>query len=154
MATEIPVKHSARSTVVTACPSAAGMINLTANQNALGAEIDNSAGDQYADFLLKARGVDTFHAGDAILVWFIEAADGTNYEDGATGTGLYPLRQADIAFVLQLVSAQQTIVMQHVSLPNGKFKCLVRAATSHNLTNTADENSLVYYSYNDELVQP
>lgn len=147
-----PVKWSARSNVVTACPSAGGMINLAATSNALGAEIDNTAGDQWGDFQCKCRGQDVFHAGDWIGVWFIAAADGTNYEDGAVGAGLCPLRQPDIIFVVQLNNTQNIITIQHVLLPNCKFKCLVRNVTNHTLTNTADENVITYYSYNDNIV--
>lgn len=150
-----PVKWSALDSVVTGCPSAAGLINLAAGNHALGAERNNSAGTQYAYFDLYVRGADTFHAGDYLSVWFLKAVDGTNYEDGAAGTpGTTPGRAADLVFFVRAVNTQQRITLGPVLIPGCKFKCLVMNNTSHTLTNTADENVLVFYGANDNTVTP
>ena len=150
-----PVKWSALGSPVTGCPSTSGLKNLGNGNHALGAELDNSAGDQYAYFDLYVRGADVFHAGDYVSVWFLKAVDGTNYEDGAAGTpGTTPSRVADLAIPVRLVNTQQRIAVGPVLLPPCKFKCLVQNTTNHAFTNTDNENVLVFYPANDNLVTP
>lgn len=150
---DAPIVWSAVGNEVTACPSAAGLINLTNGNQALGAEIDNThatLGYQYALFRLKCRGADTFHAGDYVSVWFLKASDGTNYEDGAAGTpGTVPARAPDLIFPVRVVSTQQVIDVGPVMIPGCKFKCLVSNTTNHAFTNTAGENVLTMYALTD-----
>jgi len=72
------------------------------------------------ELVLAAPAV-AFTAG-AINVWFIETADGTNYEDGAAA--LIPKRAPDLTFFPQAsISAQRIIV--NALLPVGAFKILM-----------------------------
>jgi hypothetical protein len=144
-----PVKWSARSAVVHAM-SSAQLKNLAAATLVAGTEVDNSAGDQYADFELYCRGADVFHIDDYVSVWFLLKADGTNLEDGAAG--VQPRRSPDLLFAVRAVNTQQRIALQHVLLPNGKFTCLLLSPANHGFTNTDNENALDYYSYNDSVV--
>lgn len=155
MSTDNPVQWSALGGSQTGCPSTSGLKNLGAGNHALGAEIDNSAGYQYAYVDLYVRGADVFHAGDYVSVWFLKAVDGTNYEDGAAGTpGTTPARAADVVFPVRLVSTQQRITLGPVLLPGCKFKCLVQNNTNHGFTNTDNENVLVLFGVNDKTVTP
>lgn len=150
-----PIKWSALGTVVEACPSTSGLKNLGSSYTALGAEIDNSAGNQYGFFQLSVRGADVFHIGDFISVYFLKAVDGTNYEDGSAGSpGTVPSRSAELIFSVRLVNTQQKITIGPVLLPPCKFKCLVVNNTNHGFTNTDNENVLVYYPVNDNIVVP
>jgi hypothetical protein len=63
-------------------------------------------------------------ANTAVVVWLIRQADGTNYEDGATGTD--PARIPDFIFPLRAVSTAQRIVIPNIELPRGLFKALLK----------------------------
>lgn len=150
-----PVQWSALGSLVEACPSASGMRNLGAGNHAVGLEINGTSGSQYAYFVLYARGADVFHDGDRLAVWFLKAADGSSYEDGAAGTpGTTPARAPDLVFPLRLVSTQQRVTLGPALLPACKFKCLVQNKANHALTDTADENRLTYFPFNDNTVTP
>lgn len=145
-----PVKWSALGTVVHALTGVAttGLRNMAAAALILGAEIDNSAGSQYALFDFKVKGADTFHAGDYFSFWFIKAPDGTNYEDGAVA----PARPADVVIPVRLVNTQQRIAVGPVGLPPGKFKVLAQNNTNHLTTDVDNETLLDLYMVNDNLV--
>lgn len=66
----------------------------------------------------------TVAANTAVVVWLVRQADGTNYEDGATGTD--PARMPDIIFPLRAVSTAQRIVIPGIELPRGLFKALLK----------------------------
>lgn len=66
----------------------------------------------------------TVAANTAVVVWLIRQADGTNFEDGATGTD--PARFPDMVFPLRPVSTAQRIVIPNIELPRGLFKALLK----------------------------
>ena len=115
----------------------------------LGNEIDWTADRSiYGLWQLRCRGASAFAASAAIYVWFILAADGTNYEDGAAG--VEPLKAPDIIFPPRAVSTQQNITRERIVFPPSKFKPLVKNAGGVAFTNTNDENQLHYRPYNTE----
>lgn len=148
---DIPTNWSAYGSFTAALASAA-LKNLSATAAALSNEIDNSAGDQYADWHLDVRGADVFHAGDYVSCWFLKCVDGTNYEDGSTTGPVTPARPADLIFPTRAVNTQQKIARDCVRFPQGKFKVLLVNTTNHNFTNTDNENVLSYRTYNDNAV--
>ena len=66
----------------------------------------------------------TVAANTAVVVWLIRQVDGTNFEDGATGTD--PARVPDMVFPLRPVSTAQRIVIPNIELPRGLFKALLK----------------------------
>ena len=71
--------------------------------------------------LVLAAPASAFTAG-AVNVWFIEMADGTNYEDGSAS--LTPKRPPDLTFYPQASVAAQRIIV-NAALPVGSFKILM-----------------------------
>lgn len=107
-----------------------GLDSLANNANALGSEWDNTqgqAGDGYTLCDVEVY-VDSFGgnvtAGGAVLVWFLAAPDGTNYEDG--GAGVTPARPADVVLPLRSGISTAQRVSRRAWLPWGKLKPLVR----------------------------
>lgn len=146
------VKWSAMSTFTECIHGTAStptMKNLAALASVLGVEIDNSGGDLYGIFEVKARGASAFAAGDYLAVYFILSADGTNYEDGSSS--ITPEREPDLVFPVRAVSTQQKITVKNVLLPPCKFKTLLVNNTNQNLTNTDSENVLNYRTYSNEM---
>lgn len=129
--------------------SAPTMKALAAGAAKLGEEIDNTQGNLYGLFELMARGATAFTTGDYIAVYFILAANGTNYEDGSDS--VVPSREPDIVFPLRATAAQQKITAKNVLLPACKFKPLLVNNGSVALTNTNAENALNYRSYSNEI---
>jgi hypothetical protein len=100
--------------------------SLTSGSSVLSAAITiASAGYTRADCELNtAAWSTTIAANTAAVVWLIRQADGTNYEDGASGTD--PARTPDIVFPLRPVSTAQRIVIPNIELPRGVFKALLK----------------------------
>ena len=148
---DYPVKWSALDTFTTIL-SSANLKNLPTLDAVTGSEIDNTAGFQYADFDLYIRFASAPAAGAVVYMWFLQAIDGTNYEDGSgTTTPVLPARQADLTFPVSAVSTQQRIALRMRTLPNGKFKPYFYNPTAVGLTNTDNENILSYRRYNDNV---
>ena len=147
-----PVKWSALDSY-TAILTSANLKNLLTLDAVTGSEIDNTANYQYADFDLYIRFAVAPTAGATVSLWFLQALDGTNYEDGSgTTTPVLPTRQADIVFPVAAVATQQRVTMRMRTLPNGKFKPYFYNSTTQGLTNTDNENILSYRRYNDNVV--
>ena len=124
--------------------------NLSSGSNKLGNEIDNAtAQDQYADFELKVRLQVAPTAGDVVSLWFVQASDGTNYEDGSDT--VTPQKPPDVVFPLRAVTTQQQITRKHILLPATKLKPLIVNDSGQAFTDTDDENVLSYVPYNDEV---
>jgi hypothetical protein len=58
-----------------------------------------------------------------VLIWFLRAPDGTNYEDGDASTT--PARPPDVAFLVRQVTSSQRQARRGL-IPPGTFKVLVR----------------------------
>lgn len=69
----------------------------------------------------------------AILVWFLRAPDGTNYEDG--GTSVQPLRNPDVIFTLRAATAQR--ITKRCKLPPGTIKALLKNDGTGQATNSS-----------------
>jgi hypothetical protein len=62
-------------------------------------------------------------ANTALVIWFLRAPDGTNYEDG--GTSVTPARLPDVVIPLRAVTTAQRVV-RRVAIPPGTFKPLLK----------------------------
>ena len=67
-------------------------------------------------------------AGSALLVWFLQTIDGTNYEDGSSSTT--PVRPPDVVLPFQASTSAQRVTKSGVPLPAGKFKVLAQNSGS------------------------
>lgn len=124
--------------------------NLTSTSRKLGNEIDNaSVQNQYAEWYADLRFASAPAAGAVVEVYFIEAHDDTNYEDGDDSTT--PAKPPAFLIPVRAVTTQQKIVIPYILLPPFKFKPLVINTAGQALTNTDNENRLYYRTYNDEL---
>jgi hypothetical protein len=124
-----------------------GMDALANNGLAISAAFDNTigqAGDGYT--LCDVELVAGFHtsadndasptANTGIPVWFLQAADGSNYEDGGTGTT--PAKLPDVVFPLRAATGLQRIV-RRCALPWGPMKALAKNdGTGKALNNTGN----------------
>lgn len=125
--------------------------NLLNNGQKLGSEINNAASlNQYGLFELQVRGTSAFTAGGYLELYFILAADGTNYSDGDDSV-VPPNGALAGIFSVQSVASQQRLTLWGLVLPPVKFKPLIINKTGQNLTNTDDQNVLRFGAYNDEV---
>jgi hypothetical protein len=157
MATNNPIKWSALATVVNLFAADALKNLAAAGISGLSGEVDNTSGNQYADFVLLWNPVSTPAAGGYISAWLIKADDGTNYET-LLGATLIPQRPADIIFPIGSEAASahaaQRITVGPKVLPACKFKVVVQNNTSVANENTTSASLLDMYAYNDNLVTP
>lgn len=105
-----------------------GLNSLANNALAISAAFDNtvgSTGDGYmlCDLELVVTYGTNPTANTAVSVWFLLSQDGTNYEDGGTGTT--PARAPDVVFPL-LVSTSAQRIIRRVMLPWGLIKFLLK----------------------------
>ena len=124
--------------------------NLANSARVLGNEIDNATDrNQYADWHVDLRFAVAPAAGSVVEVYFVEAHDGTNYEDGDSSTT--PAKSPAFIVPVRAVATQQKIVVPYILLPPFKFKPLLLNSSGQALTNTDNENRLYYRAYNDEV---
>lgn len=105
------------------------MNGLANNALAIGSAFDNTigqTGDGYTMCdveLITGTWSVAPTASTCISLWFIQAPDGTNYEDGDASTT--PAKIPDVIFPLRAVTTAQRIVRRTL-MPWGKFKPLVK----------------------------
>ena len=154
MSTSNPIKWSALATVVNLFAADSLKALAAAGISGLSAEVDNTSGNQYGEFVLLWNPVSTPAAGGYISVWLIEAVDGANYET-LLGATLIPQKPATLIFPIGSEAASghaaQRIVMR-ATLPPCKFKVVVQNNTSVANANTTSASLLDMYAYNDNLV--
>ncbi len=149
------VKWSALNTFTTFIAGAAvapTLKNLANNANKLGNAVAfEGAGErhQFVALDLQVRGAAAFTAGGAMLIWFLKAIDGTNYEDGSDS--VTPARDPDVIIPVAAVNTQQRIAIANIPLPPFPTKPLFRNEGGQALTNTDNENVLSYRTYDDEI---
>ena len=150
-----PVKWSALGAVVNLFAGATLQNKAAAAISALSAEVDNSQGNQYADFVLTWNPVSTPAAGGYVSVWLVKAMDGANYET-LLGATLIPQRPANIIFPIgsegSSAHVTQRITIGPVLLPPGKFKAVVQNNTSVATEDSSGVSLLDMYPYNDNLL--
>lgn len=145
-----PIKWSAYGTY-TELIATASLQNIANAGAALGGEIDNTAGDQYADITLLIDLATAATAGGYVSLWFVRAVDGTNYETWDASN--IPPRPADVVIpVRSSATDSQFTYVGPVMWPQGKFKCLLQNNTGQTMTNTVNLNKLYYRAYSDNLV--
>ena len=69
-----------------------------------------------------------------VSVWFIRTPDGSNYEDGASGTT--PGKAPDVVFALRSATSQR--IVQQCVLPPGNWKVLVKNESGQTLNSTGN----------------
>lgn len=125
--------------------------NLANGGQKIGNEIDNtSARDQYADWDLYCRFASSPSAGGSCDLYFIQAVDGTNYQDGDDSVAP-PVTAYVGSFPVRAVTTQQRVDLRQVMLPATKFKPLLINNSGQAMTNTDNENILSYRPYDDEV---
>ncbi len=146
-------KWSALGTFTTAIAGASVAPTLKAlasNGRKLGSEIDPTgagARDTLSLWQLLCRFTGAPSAGRSVELYFILAADGTNYEYGDDSAA--PPDGAFVgAFALSVVSTAQRITLRNIVLPPCKFKPLILNSSGQAMTNTDNENVLSYRTYN------
>jgi hypothetical protein len=124
--------------------------NLANGSSILGNELDwTTDRSQFGLWQLRVRGASAFSTNGYVALYFILAADGTNYEDGSTS--VTPAGGGYLVFPVRAVSTQQIITIPHVLFPPSKFKPLIVNFGGQAMTNTNDENQLHYRAYSDEV---
>lgn len=148
------IKWSAQGTLTTLIngdATAPTLINLANNSNKLGIEVDNStAHNRYADFDLYCRFQVAPVASGYCELYLVQAVDGTNYADGSDAVAASTTALVGV-FPVRAVTTQQRVDLRNILLPNSKFKPLLVNLSGQSMTNTANENILVFRTYNEEV---
>lgn len=136
----------------------ANLNNLNNNNLAIGGEIDFAAlgGWPYYDLEANLGAVDlSAGVGQCIYVWLLTAPDGTNYENGANGTGddnNCPGRPPDAIIPLQKRNSAQRVVIKGLLAPPCKAKFLVQwKPGAAQLLNSNNNSVLNYYLYGAKI---
>ena len=144
------VKWSALGSTTTNMSTA--LDSLANDGRVLGAEIDNATDrNMYADFELY---VDSFGSAPAtdghVLLYLLQALDGTNYEDGDASTT--PGSHALVgSFPFRTVATAQRITLRHLLLPATKCKPLLINKGGAGATFASSGNTLRVRTYNSEV---
>lgn len=96
--------------VVSSVAGASGVITLT------------SAGYIEGELELVCTSTSNMTANTTVLVWFLRAPDGTNYEDGSSS--VTPTRNPDVTFSMRAANSQR--ITKRCKLPPGPFKVLLQ----------------------------
>jgi hypothetical protein len=129
--------------------------NLSAAARVLGNEIDNTqapptARNTLSEWDLLVRFASAPATGAYLSLYFMQAVDGTNYQDGDASTA--PPQSAWVGnFLARAVATSQRIALSGVRLPPTKFKPLIVNNGSTGLTNTDGDNILSFVTYNPEV---
>lgn len=125
--------------------------NLASGGQKIGNAIDNAtAKDQYSDWDLYCRFGSAPSAGGSCDLYFIQAVNGTNYQDGDDSVAP-PVTAYVGSFPVRAVTTQQRVALRGLLLPATLFKPLLINNSGQSMTNTDDENILSYRPYNDEI---
>ncbi|OGT59912.1 MAG: hypothetical protein A3E01_10740 [Gammaproteobacteria bacterium RIFCSPHIGHO2_12_FULL_63_22] len=132
-----------------------GLNSLANNSLAISSAFDNTigqTGDGYTlcqiELALAAPG-GTLTANKSATGWFLQAPDGTNYEDGGTSTT--PARAPDFVIPLAASSSAQRVTIKDIPLPPGLSKVLLKNDGTGQTWN-ASGNTLILTPYTRELV--
>lgn len=124
------------------------LTGLTTGSGVLGGTIQTNNKDQYAHVEIQMLSTGALASGDYLSVYWITAADNTNYEDG--GASVTPARAADLIIPVRAVTnSSQRITMKNVPIPGGNFKVLLINQLSTKLDTTA--NILSFRPVNDQI---
>jgi hypothetical protein len=106
---------------------------------------------QYIQFWVKTKYL-TGSASAALNLWFIQTLDGTNYEDGTTGTA--PNKLPDVIIPVGASTSQYSIVWPQTPIiaPPNDFKVLLQNKTGYALSGSNSENMVYYAMFNDTVV--
>jgi len=144
--------HGAKTT-----PLNTELTGLTSGAYAVTADsVDNTGGNQFADFIFYVDGQELIAAGKYLSMYFIRSLDGTTaaYERGGTSsTTQLPARAADVIVPLAATSELQSVVIGPVALPNARYKLLVinNAGCALDAT-TTHLNKVICVPYNEKVV--
>lgn len=104
--------------------------------------------DQYAHFELQVTATGALASGDRFDVYFLVAADATNFEDGSAS--ITPARSPDLIIPVRAVTnTSQRVNMKHTPLPQGTFNTLIINQASKPIS--TGTNILSYFPYNEQI---
>ena len=106
-----------------------GLNALANNSLAISSAFDNTIGatgdgSLLCDIELVVTYGTAATANTGCSVWFLQSQDGTNYEDGGTGTT--PKRTPDVVLAVDTVTTGQRLIRKSIPLPPGLFKVLLK----------------------------
>lgn len=78
-----------------------------------------------------------------VLVWFLRAIDGTNYEDGSTT--VLPTRAPDVSFIMRAVTSNR--IIKRVRMPPGTFKVLLEQQTGQTWNSSGNTLKVLPVTY-------
>lgn len=138
------IKWSAPSSVISL--QTTGMNSLANGARVVSStQADNR--EQYGDFEMVATFGSAPTADSPVYLYFLEAPDGTNLEDGSTS--VTPSASPDVIFTVRAVTSAQRIARTRVVLPNGDYQVLL--VNSSGQAMAASGNTLKMWTYNDEV---
>jgi len=129
--------------------------NLGAAARVLGNEIDNTLAPPSGRFTLSewdllVKFITAPAAGAYLSLYFMQAVDGTDYQDG--DASVVPPQSAWVGnFLARAVATSQRIALSGVRLPPTKFKPLVTNNGSTGLSNTDGDSILSFVTYDPEV---
>lgn len=124
------------------------LTGLTTGTGVLGGTIQTNNKDQYAHVEIQMLSTGALANGDSLSVYWITAADNTNYEDGSAS--VTPARAADLVIpVRAITNTSQRVTMKNVPIPGGNFKVLLINQLSTKLDTTS--NILSFRPVNDQI---
>lgn len=133
--------------VYTALVTSSQLSGLSTVQGAIGSAVTGNT-FQYALVELQHNTTGALSAGDYFSVYFLSAADGTNYEDGSTT--ITPARSPNVIVPLRgITNGSQRVTIANVVLPPGAFKPLIFNISSTSVSTAT--SVLSYTPYNDQI---
>lgn len=150
------VKWSALGTFTTGiagATTAPTLKNLANNGRKIGNTIDNSAAgvrNILSDWELKVTFAVAPAANSPVELYFVKAADGTNFEYGSDSIDPPPSALVGV-FPCRAVSTVQRITLRGIVLPATVFQPFVYNKGGQAFTNVDNDSILSYVPYNEEI---
>ena len=142
----IDYRYSAPGSVVTLLSTE--LNSLANNQNAITSAGVDPTSDRhlFGDLELAVTFGSSPTEDTTVEVYFLPTVDGTNYPNGATGTGITPKSSLLVAvFALHNQTAQRH-VMRYVGVPNSAYKVLLRNKSGVSFPASGSTVKLLPYS--------
>lgn len=139
-------------TVTYTAPSSAtsllttGLNSLANGSRAVSSTVADNR-DLYGDFELVVTFGSAPSADAPVYLYFLEAPDGTNLEDGSTS--VTPSAAPDVIFTVRAVTSAQRVVRPRIPLPNGDYAVLLVNASGQAMA--ASGNTVKMWTYGETV---